>query len=365
MNVGGPAWQVSVLTRGLDPECYVTRLICGEVDEAEADYVELRDPDLMVDRIPSLGRSVRFVDDLRSIRVLWKEIRKFRPDIIHTHTAKAGVLGRLVAVAARVPIRVHTFHGHLLTGYFSPIKSKLVRLLEALLAKRTTALVAVGHQVRDDLLKAGIGRPEQYSVIAPGVTMGSVPERRRSREELDLPADSPVILFVGRLEPVKRPDRLVQAMSIVLEEVPDAVLVVAGGGAELKDLSILAKPLGTAVRFLGWCAEVSLLYGSADVVVISSDNEGMPVTLIEAALAGLPVVATDVGSVSEVVVDEVTGFLVEQSVEAVASGLIRLLKDDNLRARMGSEASRWAVQQFGVDRLIREHEELYERSLRA
>jgi glycosyltransferase involved in cell wall biosynthesis len=154
-------------------------------------------------------------------------------------------------------------------------------------------------------------------------------------------------------------------MSIVLEEVPDAVLVVAGGGAELKNLSILAKPLGTAVRFLGWRADVNLLYASADVVVISSDNEGMPVTLIEAALVGLPVVATDVGSVSEVVVDEVTGFLVEQSAEAVASGLIRLLKDDALRARMGSEASRWAGQRFGVDRLIRDHEELYERSLRA
>jgi len=162
MNVGGPAWQVSVLTRGLDPDRYVTKLLCGEVEDTEADYVELRDPDLPVHRVPSLGREVRFIDDIRSLRILWREIRAFRPDIIHTHTAKAGVLGRLVAIVARVPIRVHTFHGHLLYGYFSPLRSRLVRVLESVLARWTTVLIAVGEQVRDDLLAAGIGRPEQY-----------------------------------------------------------------------------------------------------------------------------------------------------------------------------------------------------------
>ena len=363
MNVGGPAWQVSVLTRGLDPDRYVTRLVCGEVDDVEADYVELRDPSLSVHRVPSLGRSIRFTDDLRSLLVLWREIRRFKPDIIHTHTAKAGVLGRLVAVAARVPVRVHTFHGHLLHGYFSPLGSRFVRLLESLLARWTTALIAVGDQTQEALIAAGIGRREQYSSVYPGVDIGPVPGRRESREKLGLPADSPVLLFVGRLTGVKRPDRLIDTMGIVLERCPDAVLVVAGGGELFDETRAKAEPLGDSVRFLGWFAEVSVLYAAADVAIISSDNEGMPVTLIEAALAGVPGVATDVGSVSEVVLDGETGFVVESTPEALARAVARLFGDDGLRERMGNDACLRARRRFGVDQLIREHEELYQESL--
>ena len=365
MNVGGPAWQVSVLTRGLDPDRYVTKLLCGEVEDTEADYVELRDPSLPVHRVPSLGREVRFIDDIRSLRILWREIRAFRPDIIHTHTAKAGVLGRLVAIVARVPIRVHTFHGHLLYGYFSPLRSRLVRVLESVLARWTTVLSAVGEKTRDELLAAGIGRPEQYSVIAPGVKFESIPEQRQSRDRFGLPFDVPILLFVGRLTQVKRPDRLIETMNILLKRVPEAVLVVAGGGELLEKTRLDASPLGDSVRFLGWCAEITELYAAADVAVICSDNEGMPVTLIEAALIGLPAVATDVGSVREVVVDGETGLLVEPTAEAVAEGVVRLFEDAELRLRLGNEASRRAACRFGVDRLVREHDDLYQRFVRS
>ena len=365
MNVGGPAWQVSVLTRGLDPDRYVTKLLCGEVEDSEADYVELRDPGLPVQRVPSLGREARFIDDIRSLRILWREIRAFRPDIIHTHTAKAGVLGRLVAIVARVPIRVHTFHGHLLYGYFSPLRMRLVRALESVLARWTTVLIAVGEQVRDDLLAAGIGSPEQYSVIAPGVKFESVPQQRQSRDRFGLPLDVPILLFVGRLTQVKRPDRLIETMNILLKRVPEAVLVIAGGGEQLEKTRLDASPLGDSVHFLGWCAEITDLYAAADVAVICSDNEGMPVTLIEAALVGVPAVATDVGSVREVVVDGETGLLVEPTAEAVAEGVVRLFEDAELRLRLGNEASRRAACRFGVDRLVREHDDLYQGFVRS
>ncbi|MDT7539995.1 MAG: hypothetical protein QOI82_3580, partial [Actinomycetota bacterium] len=166
MNVGGPALQVTALTLELDPARFEHRLLTGSVGPDEADYVELRAPGLPLTRVAGLGRSPRPLDDLRALRALIRHMRDFRPDIVHTHTAKAGVLGRVAARIARVPATVHTFHGHLLHGYFSTAVTRLVILTERALARRTDRLVAVGAQVRDELLAAGIGTPAQYAVVA-------------------------------------------------------------------------------------------------------------------------------------------------------------------------------------------------------
>ena len=235
MNVGGPAWQVSVLTRGLDRDRFESRLIAGDVGEGEADFIELRDPELPVLKIPALGRSVRFGDDLRAFIAIRRAIRDYRPDIVHTHTAKAGVLGRLAAATCRVPARVHTFHGHVLHGYFSRWVTRLVRIVEGLLARQTNSLVTVGSQVRDDLVAAGIGRADQYVVIPPGVALEELSDRVSARTALGLPVDQPVVLFVGRLTAVKRPDRLIEAMVLVLERRSDVVLAIAGEGELLEE----------------------------------------------------------------------------------------------------------------------------------
>ena len=360
MNVGGPAWQVSVLTRGLDPDRFESRLIVGDVGRGEADFIALRDPDLPVEKIPALGRSVRFGDDLRALLAIRRAIRGYRPDIVHTHTAKAGMLGRIAAMACRVPVRVHTFHGHVLHGYFNRWVTRIVRVVEGLLARQTTALVTVGRQVSDDLIKAGIGRVGQYVVIPPGVTLGAVPDRLSARNDLGLPSEQPVVLFVGRLTVIKRPDRLIDAMALVLRKQPDVVLAIAGEGDLLDETRRLAEPLGTSVRFLGWQRQIATLYASADCMVLTSDNEGMPVTLIEAAMAGVPSVTTDVGSACEVVLNEVTGLVVKPDAAAVADGLIRLL-DEDLRNLMGAAARARAEAEFGTRRLIADHEALYER----
>ena len=360
MNVGGPAWQVSVLTRGLDEHRFESRLVVGDVGEGEADFIALRDPDLPALKIPALGRSVRFGDDLRAFVAIRRAIRDYRPDIVHTHTAKAGVLGRLAAATCRVPVRVHTFHGHVLHGYFKRWVTRLVRIVEGLLARRTTALVAVGERVRDELLGAGIGRSDQYVVIPPGVALEALPDRVSARNGLGLPLNRPLVLFVGRLTAVKRPDRLIEAMALVLDTRPDAVLAIAGEGELLEETRSRAEPLGESVRFLGWQRDIAGLYAAADCMVLTSDNEGMPVTLIEAAMAGVPSVTTDVGSAREVVLNEVTGLVVEPDAAAIADGLIRLL-DDDLRGKLGAAARKRAEAEFGTRRLIADHEALYER----
>ena len=362
MNVGGPAWQVSVLTRGLDRDRFESRLVAGDVGEGEADFIELRDPDLPVVKIPALGRSLRIGDDLRAFIAIRQTIRDYRPDIVHTHTAKAGLLGRIAAATCRVPVRVHTFHGHVLHGYFNRWVTRAVRIIEGLLARQTSVLVTVGSQVRDDLIWAGIGRADQYVVIPPGAALEELPNRVSARGSLGLPIKQPVVLFVGRLTSIKRPDRLIEAMGLVLESRPDVILAIAGEGDLLEETRVLAEPLGPSVRFLGWRRDITCLYAAADCMVLTSDNEGMPVTLIEAAMAGVPSVTTDVGSAQEVVLNEVTGIVVESSASAIADGLIRLL-DGDLRDKMGTAARARAESEFGTQRLVADHEALYERLL--
>ena len=171
--------------------------------------------------------------------------------------------------------------------------------------------------------------------------------------------NQPVILFVGRLTAIKRPDRLIEAMALVLEQQSDAVLAIAGEGDLLEETRRLAKPLGPSIRFLGWQKDITGLYAAADCMVLTSDNEGMPVTLIEGAMAGVPSVTTGVGSAREVVLDGVTGLVVEPDATAIAEGLVRLL-DDDLRNRMGTAAKERAEAEFGTERLIADHKTLYE-----
>ena len=362
MNVGGPAWQTSVLTRGLGDYGFETRLLAGHLDDGEADFVALRDSDLEVVPIAGLGRPIRLGGDLRAFWIVYREIRRFSPMIVHTHTAKAGVIGRVAAVAARVPIRVHTFHGHVLHGYFSPLTTRLVRMIERVLARHTTALVAVGQRVGEELVAAGIGTADKFTAIAPGVgSAGTVLDRADARALHDLPATGPVVLFIGRLTGVKRPDRLLAAFEQVVAKVPDATLVVAGQGDLLEEVRSDAQRLGESVRFLGWRPDVASLYAASDLVVISSDNEGMPVTLIEAAMAGVPGVTTDVGSASEVVEDQVTGLVVPTDPKAIAEALVDLLSDPGRRLDMGRAAKLRARQRFSSERLVADHAALYRR----
>jgi glycosyltransferase involved in cell wall biosynthesis len=361
MNVGGPALQVVGLTRGLDPGRFESRLLTGYVGPGEADYLELRAPDVPVHRVVGLGRSPNVLGDVRALAAIGREIARFGPDIVHTHTAKAGALGRLAARWRRVPITVHTFHGHLLHGYFSPRTTKMVVHAERGLARMTTQLVAVGSRVRDDLVDASIGRADQYEVVAPGVALPPPPTRAEARSMLGLPAQGPVVAFVARLTNVKRPDRLVEVSRRVAVSHPEVTFAIAGEGELLDATRKQAADLGANVRFLGWRRDVETVYAAADLVLLTSDNEGMPVSLIEAATVGRPAVTTAVGSAGEVVDDGVTGFVVPASVDALAGAVVRLLDDQELTGRMGAAAAERANRLFSAARLVEQTEALYER----
>lgn len=352
MNVGGPALQASVLARGLDPERFEQRLYTGNVEPGEADHLELRASDVRPYRMATLGRSVRPADDARAVAALAAEMRRFRPHIVHTHLAKAGFLGRAAAILTRVPARVHTFHGHLLYGYFSPGRTRLVVAAERAAARRCDRLIAVGERVRDELLAVGVGRLGQYTVVPPGTALGPLPDRASARLALGVPGDAPVVAFVGRLAHVKRPDRLVRTARELRRLVPAARIVICGGGDAAGEVAAAAGGFGDALRMVGWRPDVETVYAAADLVLLTSDNEGMPVSLIEAGLAGVPVVATRVGSVGEVVEDGVTGLLGPCDAGALAERAARLLLDEPLRRDMGLLARTRSAQRFGPGRLI-------------
>ncbi len=337
MNVGGPAALVVQLLEHLPEQSLLT----GEVQHGEADHLALRSPATPCTRVPGLGRSPRPGEDLRALAFLTRELRRRRPDVVHTHTAKAGALGRVAARTARVPGVVHTFHGHLLHGYFPPAVTRAVVTTERVLARTTDRIVAVGEQVRDDLLRARIGRPGQYAVIPPGVCVRTPPPRELARAELDV--DGPVVASVGRLLQIKRPDRLLAVAALL----PDVTFLVAGEGPLLGRTRADAPP---NVRFLGWRSDVETVYAAADVALLTSDNEGMPVALVEAALCGTPAVSTDVGSAREVVTGEVVGTDPAQ----LAAAVRRVLAQD-----LGPQARRTAQARFGVAGMVEAHRVLY------
>jgi len=364
MNVGGPARIVADLMDDLDPERYEQRLLIGRVATDEVDELELRPRSFPVTRIEGLGRAPNALADPRAIARVTSEVRAFRPHIVETHTAKAGVVGRLAAVAGRAPATVHVFHGHLLHGYFSPSVTRAVVTVERLLALRTTRLVSVGRHVRDELLAAHIGRADQYSVIAPGVAIPEAVDRTAARERLELDQSGVVVAFVGRLAGVKRPDRFARVIERVAGKRADVRFVVAGDGSgigELRRTVDASSHLRGRVRLLGWYPDVAAVYAASDLVLLTSDNEGMPLSLIEAAAAGRPSVATRVGSTDEVIVDGVTGYACAVDDDALAAAVLRLCDDPSLREQMGRAARDDAVRRFSRAKMIADMEAIYER----
>jgi glycosyltransferase involved in cell wall biosynthesis len=351
MNVGGPARILAGLLDELDPELYPQVLLTGSVGPGEEDWFVVRQADRAEDerivRLGDLGRAIDPLRDLRTARRLTRLLEELAPDVVQTHTAKAGLLGRRAARRAGVPLVIHTFHGHTLHGYFPRPVTAVFTLLERRLARRTDVLIAVGARVRDELLAAGVGTPEQYVVLPPGIPIEEPADRAASRAALGI-ADPTiqVVAFVGRLSTVKRPDRFLEAAESIAGRHPGTVFLVAGDGElrpELEDRVVSAD-----VRFLGWRGDVDVIYAAADVLVVTSDNEGMPVTLIEASAAGCPCVTTDVGSASEVVLDGRTGLVVPRDAGAVADAVSRLLEDEPLRRSYGAAAREHAIRTFGL-----------------
>jgi len=351
-NIGGVSAYLATLLEGSkgQTENFVIR---GSSDKDEGDYFEHRDLNASILDVPTMRRGAGVIGDIRSCFRLWRIFRQLSPDVVHTHMSKAGVLGRIAAFFAGVPVRVHTFHGHLLYGYFSKWLTKLVVLIERLLRPLTSHAITNGESVRKDLASAGILRMERSSMIPPAVEEGVTPSWRMSREALGIPLDVPVVGFVGRLAPVKRPDRVLD----LAKRIPDAHFALVGDGPLRGELERVAEGLEN-VSFHGWALRTLDVMPAFDVLVLPSDNEAIAVVLMEAAIVGVSIVAMNVGSVGEIVHHGETGILATD-LASLESGIRLLLADDTKRRAMLEAARSFARRSFTTKRLVQSHIDLY------
>jgi glycosyltransferase involved in cell wall biosynthesis len=364
MNVGGPAVQVSGLMREMDRDDFDQRLYTGFCTADEADYLETVATDVNATRILGFGRRVSLSGDLKAFFSLIKEIRSFKPHVIHTHTAKAGFLGRLASILSLNPsIRVHTFHGHLLNGYFKGFKRFLIIMTEKALAQFTHQLLAVGDQVRADLLEAGIGDLQKFGLMPPGLKINKLPDKNTSLEFYGLKKAKLHCALIGRVTRIKRPDRFLDVVSELKQRGVDLDFFIAGDGELMDQCREKIQRDNLPVTILGWQSDIERILSAADIVILTSDNEGTPLCLIQAGMASLPVVTTGVGSVPEIVIDKVSGFITSLDVNDLADALCKLVNSPGLRQQMGRSAKEYTTVNFGLDRLVHDHEELYKRLL--
>lgn len=334
LNVGGPAVHVAELASGLKDRQFEVTVVTGIPDNAEGDMTaSVTTTGVPCCILPSLGRALSPLDDLVSLVMLFRLIRRLRPDIVHTHTAKAGALGRIAAYFARVPVILHTFHGHVFYGYWPSGRSRIVVLLERFLAQLTTAIVTVSDNIRRDLMKFGVAPLDKVHVLPLGINLDQyincASRRGEFRAELGIPQHIPLVGIVGRLVPIKNPNLFLQTAYHMLSNGFDGCFVVVGGGELALTLTHTAGELDIANRvyFVGWRSDLDRVYADLDVIVNTSSNEGTPVSLMEAMAARVPVVAMAVGGVPDMITPENTGYLVPSNgdVEALETAIHQAL----------------------------------------
>ena len=348
LNVGGTARYITQLANELPKRGIETFVATGFVQGAEVEDESAKSIDIV--RIPSMGRSINPIKDHFARKQLEKIIAEVKPDIIHTHTFKAGYVTRMKKQS--IPV-VHTFHGHLLDDpEFSGFKSKVIIEVERILAKKSRKLVTVGRRVAEELLEQHIGSKEQYVNIPPGVVALNITARKEAIKNLGLTdVEQPIIGWIARVTGVKNPMLALE----VADAMPDTHFVMAGGGDLLDQVKAKAP---SNVSVIGW-AKAEDVFGASDIILSTSENEGMPVALIEAQLASKPVVATDVGSVAEVLLNHETGIVTNKNAGSIALAIESLLLDKQKRTEMGTLAIARAQALFSVDRMINAHVDLY------
>jgi glycosyltransferase involved in cell wall biosynthesis len=360
MNVGGPAVLVADLIRSTDTSKFEQILVTGYCDDNESDYLDVVATDVKAVRIVGLGRSVSVIKDVSAFVSLIREIKKFNPDVIHTHTAKAGVLGRISGLIAKPSAkRIHTYHGHLLLGYFGSGKTRVVIVIEKILGWLSHGLISIGTNVMTDLLKVGVGTKRKFHVIFPGLQDLDLLSKAQARTELGLDPEKLYVVFVGRLTKIKRPDRLVDVATELKKDYPNVHLLVVGAGELFNSTKIAAASQELPMTFYGWRSDVARMLSASDIAVLCSDNEGVPLTLIQAAQAGLPIVSTNVGSVSDIVKHGTSGTLVSCSSAELAKELKVLIQDTGLRNLYGAAGKKRANECFTSRIMVQAHERLY------
>lgn len=374
LNIGGPAIQAITLTKELERFGYQTRLVRGAEDPSEGnmDYLAA-ERDFVPTLIPEMRRDPGFGDFvalLRLVVLLWRD----RPALVHTHAAKGGTLGRVATVVAFPvrrwrPIVIHTYHGHSLSGYFSGRTTSIYRLIEQLLARVSDVLLAVSEQVQDDLIELNVASPSQFRVMPLGFDLSPfTSDRDRSgrrsalRTAWRVHEGHIVLTLIARLVPIKRVDRFIE-MAVRLAPDSRFRFVIVGDGELHGQLvaSPAAVSLGQRLIWAGFRRDIADVCYASDVVMLTSDNEGTPVSLIEAQAAAVPVVSTDAGGVRAVVLDGRSGFVrATDDLPGLVESVRALADDPELRQRMALAGRRHVTTMYTLDRLVADHAELYD-----
>lgn len=364
MNLGGPAHHVALLSRGLADRGYETLLVSGRVGPGEEEHTDL--DGVTVRYLDTLGPEIRPLQDLRALVALVRIVRAYRPDVVETHTAKAGMVGRLAALALRPrPVVIHTYHGHVLRGYFGRITTAVFRNIERTLARVSDRLIGVSEATVEELVALRIAPRSKFAVVPLGLELSGFlaldpdPDPA-ARAALGAEPGDVLFTFTGRLAPIKRADTMLRALAAARRRAQVKVVVV-GDGVERPQLERLAAELGCgdAVRFLGYRRDLPRITAGSDAALLTSDNEGTPVALIEAAAAARPCVSTDVGGVADIVIDG-TGLLAPAGdAEAIAAQIGRIAGEPALRREMGARAREHVAAAFDPVRLLDDVDGLY------
>ncbi len=370
LNVGGPSLHVSYLTEGLVERGYSTTLAAGSISDGEASMAFIAEQrGIEIESIPGLQRELSPREDAAVMMRLREIIRRDRPHILHTHTAKAGTVGRVAARLAgdaRPPLVVHTFHGHNLKGQFDPVRTRAFGFVERGLGHTTDALIAVSPEVRDELVEARVAPASRFAVVRLGIDlserMAGASGGAALRASLGIPPDRFCVGWVARMTAVKQPEDVLGTIRELRERGVDAALILVGDGPERPGMEVRARELGLVegVHFVGFQNDVGPWFHAFDVMLLTSRSEGTPVSAIEALASGRPVVATDVGGTRDVVEEGISGFLVPfGDVAAGAERLERLARDRERRDRMGAAGRARALERYRVPRLVEDIDRLY------
>ncbi|MCX7743561.1 MAG: glycosyltransferase [Flavobacteriales bacterium] len=377
-NIGGPTYNAAYLTKYLSPE-FKTVLVGGAIDEGEdsSEYI-LKQLGIKPIVIPEMQRSIQYNSDLIAYYKLKEIIQRFKPDIVHTHASKSGVLGRWAAYRCGVPVIIHTFHGHVFHSYFNRMKTELFKQVERKMAAVSTRIIALSDIQKYELsVKHQICEPEKISVIPLGFDLSRFQEQKESkrssfRSKYNLAEDELAIGIIGRLVPIKNHELFIRSFANVKQQTQRKLRAFIIGDGERKEALIaFTKSLGLTVNiypdkkpadvtFTSWIKEIDVANAGLDIICLTSLNEGTPVSLIEAQASGKPVVSTNVGGIENVVSAGKTGILVNQPNEILFSqALANLVSNDTMRLQFGAEGWGYVSKKFHYTRLVDDMRELY------
>lgn len=373
-NIGGPTYNATFLTRYLSDD-FETLLIGGLPEKGESDSLHiLEEYGVKAILLPEMKRKPNFFSDRKALKRIKEIISEFEPDIVHTHASKAGALGRKAALDMKVPVVIHTFHGHVFHSYFGKFKTELFKFIERKLADKSTGIIAISDLQKQELVNTHkVAKESKVNVIPLGFDLGKfninlVEKRKIIRDKYNLEDDQIAIGIIGRLAPIKNHNLFLDIVDLVKQQTNKKLVFFIVGDGELKDeISEKASKLrqqGADIRMTSWIKDITVFNAGLDIICLTSNNEGTPVSIIEAQASQVPVISTNVGGVGNVMIDNETGFVVpKNNARIFADRLLVLIENEALRKDMGEKGWTFVKERFHFERLVKDMEHYYKRLL--